>query len=573
MNFLTRADNPSSLNLARNITEVLNIASGWLVLLILLGLVVTILNFLLLILKMLTLQGLLTSGDWDALRSMGATWVVLCIAIAVLGLLQSVAARHLARHMADRLSVPALLTVAQHADKGNASLQAVLQDIEMVRDTLSGFVGKALISIIMTPFLMPLTFALHWAFGLVIAVFCLAMALLSLGLVRALGRGQKVATASNGRTYGLTLDAMRAGEAVLAMGMLPRLCRLWVKVSSDRAWEVWQADAEAARLHFMSELTIGLFRGSLLFTIFGLPFAGASIHTIFAGGAMVIGQVASPFGMLGHTASRWTEATAAWRRLRRLADNAAQAPAPSLAFPCPEGRLVAEHLSFTFGGHQPFLLRNVGLVVEPGQAVAILGGSGSGKSTLLRLLLGLHRPSVGGVHLDGHEVSQWDPRDLARHVGYLPQQSLLARGTVAEVIARLEQPDMDLVLEAARRAGAHEVIAGLPLGYVTPVAGNYQFSMGQRHRIAIARALYGRPRLLLLDELAGSLDAEGEAEVAALLAWLRQEGSSVVFTTHRPALLRMADRVLALRNGTLVPAGGDFHRLSTTASAAGRRLA
>ncbi|MBL6082612.1 ATP-binding cassette domain-containing protein [Belnapia sp. T18] len=498
---------------------------------------------------------------------------MLCIAIAILGLLQSMAARYLARHLADQLAIPALLAVMQHAERGHASLQAVLADIETVRDTLSGFVGRALVSIVMTPFLIPLTFAIHWAFGFVIALFCLAMALISLGLVCALNQRQEVAAASTSRIYNLTLDAMRSGEAVLAMGMLPRLGRLWVKQGSKSAREIWHADEKAARLRFLSDLTVGFFRGALLFTMFGLPFFGATLHGAFAGAAILVGQVASPFGALGQTIDRWTEATAAWHRLRRLADNTAQASAPGLAFPCPESRLVAEHLSFTFGGNQPFLFRNVDLAVEPGQTIAILGGSGSGKSTLLRLLLGLHRPSAGGIYLDGHATSQWDRRDLARHVGYLPQQPLLARGTLAEVIARLEQPDMDLVLDAARRAGAHEIIAGLPLGYATPVAGNYQFSMGQRHRIAIARALYGRPRLLLLDELAGSLDAEGETEIVALLARLQQEGSSVVFTTHRPALLRMANRVLTLRNGTLVPAGGELHRLPAAADAAGRRLA
>jgi ABC-type protease/lipase transport system fused ATPase/permease subunit len=207
------------------------------------------------------------------------------------------------------------------------------------------------------------------------------------------------------------------------------------------------------------------------------------------------------------------------------------------------------------------LLRNVELTVEPGSIIAIVGQSGSGKSTLLRILVGLLRPSAGGVYLDGHATSQWDRRDFARHVGFLPQQPLLSRGTAAEVIARLEEPDMELVLEAARRGGAHDVIAGLPNGYATPLSGTYQLSMGQRHRIALARALYGRPKLLLLDELAGSMDSEGEAHVAELLQQLREEGTSVIFTTHRPSLVAVADRVLALRNGTLVPAGEELPRL------------
>jgi ATP-binding cassette subfamily C protein len=197
----------------------------------------------------------------------------------------------------------------------------------------------------------------------------------------------------------------------------------------------------------------------------------------------------------------------------------------------------------------------VDLAVRPGEVVALVGASGSGKSTLLRLLLGVIRPMAGGAYLDGHATHQWDRRDLARHVGFLPQDHLLSRGTAAEVIARLEEPDMALVLDAARRAGAHETIVALPQGYATPIAGAaWQLSMGQRQRIALARALYGRPPVLLLDELAGSMDAEGEAQVAALLAALREEGCAVVFTTHRPSLLATADRVLALRNGVLAPA-------------------
>jgi ATP-binding cassette subfamily C protein len=212
------------------------------------------------------------------------------------------------------------------------------------------------------------------------------------------------------------------------------------------------------------------------------------------------------------------------------------------------------------------------MTVEPGTCFAILGGSGSGKSTLLRLLLGLHQPTMGGVYLDGHATGQWDRRDLARYIGFLPQQPLLGRGTVAEAIARLEEPQMALVIEAARRAGAHGLITSLPLGYATPISGNYQFSTGQRHRVAIARALYGRPKLLLLDEFAASLDAEGEAEMEGLLRQLRREGCSVIFTTHRASLLRNADRVLALRAGTLVPAGDERYRLPAEVMPRERRL-
>jgi ABC-type protease/lipase transport system fused ATPase/permease subunit len=291
-----------------------------------------------------------------------------------------------------------------------------------------------------------------------------------------------------------------------------------------------------------------------------LALSGESINAALFGAIFLMSRVTGPFIGIGRSARDIADGLAAWRRLRALIDGSPMPP-EGIAFPCPEGRLVVEHMGFTFRGPQPTLLRNIELTVEPGEIVAIIGASGSGKSTLLRLLVGMYRPGSGGVYLDGHATYQWDRRDLARHVGFLPQESLLSRGTAAEVIARLETPDMALVLDAARRAGAHDTIIGLPLGYATPISGGFQLSMGQRQRIALARALYGRPKLLLLDELAGSMDAEGEAHVTTLLAALREEGTSVVFTTHRPSLLAAADRIFALRNGTLVTAGEDQPKL------------
>lgn len=359
----------------------------------------------------------------------------------------------------------------------------------------------------------------------------------------------------------MTVDAMQSGEAVLAMGMLRRLSERWISVSAARSEESWTAEEAVAWVQFLHQVVIGLFRGVVMFAMVGIGLAGGHPNDALSGEIIVIFQVITPFATLGNTIETWGEASAAWGRLRRLASNVTQAPLQGLAFPVAQGRLVAERLSFRFDARDPPILRDIDLAVEPGQLIGILGGPGSGKTVLMRLLLGLHPPSAGGVFLDGHATSQWDRRDLARHIGYLPQQPQLGSGTVAEVIARLEEPDPELVIDAARRAGAHDLIAGLPLGYATPLGQGTKLSLGQQHRIAIARALYGRPKLLLLDELGGSLDAEGEADVAAMLGRLRREGGSAVFTTHRPALLGLADRVLAIRNGTLVSAGGAAHHL------------
>jgi ATP-binding cassette subfamily C protein len=250
----------------------------------------------------------------------------------------------------------------------------------------------------------------------------------------------------------------------------------------------------------------------------------------------------------------WGAARAAWVRLSRLL--AAPPPlAGTRAFPCPEGRLVVERLTATVPGVPRPLLREVSLVVAPGDVVALAGAAGSGKSTLLRLIAGARRPQAGAAFLDGHATWQWDREDFARHVGMMPQEAVLTEGTVAEAIARLGTPDMEAVLRAARSAGADRLIAGLPFGYATRIGPDTPLSMGQKQRIALARAVYGNPRLVLLDEPGAWLDQAGEAALLRLIAELKARGTAVLLTSHKQSLLRIADRMVVLRNGVLLSAG------------------
>ncbi len=481
-------------------------------------------------------------------------WALLLVIAATLGLQQGAGLRRLSRFLAGRLGVATALAMVQRAGRPEAIGSAALEDLATMRRGLAGLAGRALVQIITLPALILLAFGVHWAFAVLSILFYGLAGMLSLALIRALRREAELVRAGEAQAQGLAADAMRAGEAILAMGMLPRLAGHLLASGAQAAGEAFLARRRASRLRLALDVLLGLFGGSFLFlmavlVLNGMTGRGVGMGFFFLGLALV-----GPFAAFAGSSREVAEAMAAWQRLRRL-----MAETPSInrgtPFPCPQARLVAEHVTFSFRGVQPVLLRNVDLAPEPGEAVAIVGPSGCGKSTLLRVLVGLYPPAAGGVYLDGHAVHQWDREDLARHVGFLPQLPLLGRGTVAEVIARLGAPDMAQVLEAGRRAGVHEAVIALPLGYATPVDGAWPLSMGLQHRLALARALYGRPRVLVLDELAGGLDAAGEAHVIALLGELRREGVAVVFTTHRPALIGAADRVLALRNGSLVPAG------------------
>ncbi|MDN3565686.1 ATP-binding cassette domain-containing protein [Paeniroseomonas aquatica] len=556
-------ERPAEALLREAIETVMKTANGWIKLLVALGLVSTLASFAMLFSRMELIRRVPITQSYDSIESILVFWAAILAVIAVLGFLQGIAFTHLSRFISSRLGVPAVLATAQRAGRPEAISSAVLADLEMVRTTLAGAASHTCVALIASPLLVPLLMLVHFYYAVVALLFCFAALLISLALARAANQAAALTTNSTAQAYGLAADAMRSGEAVLAMGMLPRLVRLWTSVSTDTAGEAWLAQRKAARLTLALDVLMGSFRGTIVFLGTVLAFSGARLDPAWAGAVLVVFQLIKPFTEFGETRMTLGEGLAAWRRLRALVRDTTPV-ADGIPFPCPHGRLVVEHMSFAFRGPVPPLLRNIELTVEPGSIVAIVGASGGGKSTLLRLLVGLFRPTAGGVYLDGHATHQWDRRDFARHVGFLPQEPLLSRGTAAEVIARLEEPDMELVLEASRRAGAHDIIAGLPQGYATEISGNYQLSMGQRHRIALARALYGRPKLLLLDELAGSMDQEGEAQVAALLGLLRQEGTSVVFSTHRPGLVAVADRVLALRNGTLVPAGEELPRLLGT---------
>jgi ABC-type protease/lipase transport system fused ATPase/permease subunit len=546
--------------LKRAIEDILRAASGWLILVFGLGVVTMLLAFAIVINKMTLITRVPQTLSLGTLETACVFWLIALAVAAALKALQTHALGTMARYAAQRLAVPAVLSTAQRAGRPETLSAEVLNDIETLRASLAGPASGVAVSIIVTPLLLVLISLMHIAFGVLALVFCILATFISILLARASERAATLNGAATARAYGLTADAMRSGEAVLAMGMLPGLAQEWISISAAGGGEAWIAERRAERLRTVLEILMSIFRGATMVTMAALALNGASIHAALGGSMMLVGLVVNPYAGIGAYIRTAAESRAAWQRLRALVQEGGSQP-EGLPFPCPEGRLAVEHMSFAFRGPHPPLLRNIELVVEPGEIIAVVGASGSGKSTLLRLLMGVMRPSIGGIYLDGHAMHQWDRRELARHVGYLPQDPLLSRGTVAEIIARLEMPQMTLVLDAAKRAAAHEPIIALPNGYATPLLQSHQLSMGQRQRIALARALYGRPKLLILDELAGSLDTDGEASAATLLAVLREEGTAVIFTTHRPSLLAAADRVLALRNGTLVPAGEDPSRV------------
>jgi ABC-type protease/lipase transport system fused ATPase/permease subunit len=211
-----------------------------------------------------------------------------------------------------------------------------------------------------------------------------------------------------------------------------------------------------------------------------------------------------------------------------------------------------ENLLYRFQGSEKPILSGVAFNLAPGEALAVVGPSGAGKSTLARVLTGIWAPTMGSVRLDSADLSSWPREDLGPSIGYVPQDVELFEGTVADNIARLAKPDADKVVAAAKRANAHELILGLPQGYDTQVGPQgARLSPGQRQRIALARALYGDPRLLILDEPNSNLDGAGEVALAQALSGVRKEGVTAIIVTHRPSLIAHVDKILVLAAGRM----------------------
>src|SRR3954468_20134146 len=223
-----------------------------------------------------------------------------------------------------------------------------------------------------------------------------------------------------------------------------------------------------------------------------------------------------------------------------------------LHLPTPAGRLEVEGIVFGPTPGRPALIKGVRFTLEAGESLGLVGPSASGKTTLVRHLLGILKPQAGAVRLDSADIAQWSRDALGQHVGYLPQEVGLLAGSIAENIARLGPVDSARVLEAAQLAHAHDMILRLPDGYDTQVGeAGASLSGGQRQRIALARALYGNPRLVVLDEPNANLDAEGEAALKAALRELKARGMTLVVVGHRPGLMSQLDKLAVLKAGAL----------------------
>ena len=425
----------------------------------------------------------------------------------------------------------------------------MLGDLSTIRQFVT---GNGLFAFFDVPWL-PIYLLVAFLFHPILGFFTLAGILLLFGLAfwneiatkKQLSEANQLA-ASAGNYANNTLHN---AEVIESMGMLNNLQKRWYVLQKKII--VLQAEASdkngrisaLTRFIRISWQSMSLGVGAILV-----------IENQITGGMMiacsiVLGRAMAPVEQAIGTWKQLSGVRSSYARLNKLLQEYPSRPLPMDLLP-PEGVLTVEHISIAPPGTKQFSLRNVTFNLEPGDVLGVIGPSASGKSTLARALVGVWQPQQGTVRIDNADIQQWSRERLGVHMGYLPQDIELFNGSVADNIARFNDVDSEQVIAAAQLAGVHEMILHLPKGYDTYLgAGGFGLSGGQKQRIGLARAVYGMPALIVLDEPNSNLDDQGEAALVSALLALKSAKSTVVLITHRPSIVASVDKLLLLKDG------------------------
>ncbi len=493
------------------------------------------------------------------LSTLAVITIAAAVCLVVLALLEWIRSRLLVRAGIEfdrMLSEPVLnlnLKNAAVPSGGNpAPPQGNLRDVQTLRNFLGGNAVFAFFDLPWMPLYFALIFVLHPLLGWAAVMGGIMVFILGLLTERFTRRRLESASMLNSHTSGFLGAAMRNASIVRAMGMISNVTRRWSRMNDTVIRLQTRASRSAGLLHAVSRsLRVGL--QVLIYAVGAyLTVMHESTAGVMIAASIVMGRALAPIDQAMATYKQSLEASGAYKRLKKTLD--APPDIPSMDLPDPRGEITAEGLFFAAGGRQ--IIKGITFRLPAGQSVAIIGPSAAGKSTLCKLLLNIWSPTVGKVRIDRADIATWDSEKLGPFIGYLPQDVELFSGSVAENIARLGDVESDKVIMAAQLAGVHHMILGLPKGYDTQIGEHgAALSGGQRQRIGLARALYGNPRVVVLDEPNSNLDEEGEASLIQAVLNLKKQQATLMLVTHRPNILSIVDNIIYMQDGQLALCG------------------
>jgi PrtD family type I secretion system ABC transporter len=429
--------------------------------------------------------------------------------------------------------------------------------MEALRDlaTCRGYVGSsavlALYDVPWVPVFLCVIFILHPIQGLVATGGAIVLFVLTLLNELITSRLTKEANTAGINSQRRADSIARNAEVIDSMGMMPAVMRRWQESVAEMLTPQRRAAQRGSVLSAMAKFS----RLGVQIAVLGVGAYLVLQHELTSGASMacsvIMGRALAPVEMLIGGWKQFVQVRQAFSRLQTFLWQPRLRP-PGLPLPEPVGRLSVERVSYGFPNTNSAIVKGVQFTLNPGESLAVIGPSAAGKSTLIKMLIGTLAPSTGTVRLDGADVHSWMREDYGRYVGYLPQAVELFEGTVFRNIARMGEARPEQVFAAGRLAGCHEMIMRLPLGYETEIGENGQLlSGGQRQLIGLARALFGNPKFVVLDEPNSNLDGESEKNLIGTLEKLKALGTTVVLVSHRPGLVQHVDLVLMMRDGAV----------------------
>ncbi len=426
-----------------------------------------------------------------------------------------------------------------------------LNDLTGLRQFLSGNGLFAFFDAPWLPVYIGVMFLFHPWFGWI--AIASAIVLLCLAAVNEKLTGKAIAEANKQNIAAslYTTKNLRNAEVIESMGMLHTLMERW-GVRQKQVLALQSSASDKGGLVTSLSKTFRMLVQSLILGVGAYLAVKQEITPgLMIAGSILLGRALAPIDLMIGSWKGFISARSQYERLNEILDKQ-QAEPQRMSLPAPQGNVLVENLIVGAPGSKTTILKNISFAVQAGSVVGIIGPSASGKSTLARALLGVWAPQHGVVRLDGADINNWDKQELGPYVGYLPQDIELFEGSISENIARFGEIDSEKVIQAAKTAGVHEMILQLPDGYDTVIGSEgVNLSGGQRQRVGLARAIYGTPRLIILDEPNSNLDEVGERALAQAIAQLKGTGATIFIITHRTNILAQLDRLLVLSNGTI----------------------
>jgi PrtD family type I secretion system ABC transporter len=493
----------------------------------------------------------MSSRSMDTLVMLSLIFALAVGALVVIEGLRSLALSRMGVWLDDRLGPPVILAGLRTTVTGSGSGRAgqALRDLATLRGFLSGPTTVPLMDAPWAPWYLGFLFVLHPLLGIIGLVS--GLVLLGLALVNEAVTKRPLQEANTAAAKSMhALDAaFRNAEAIAAMDMQDGVLRIWRRAGLVGKDAQRVAGHRAAAIQTLSKFTRLLVQSGIMGIGAWLVIENRASPGVLFGASFLIARALAPVDNAITTWRSVVSARFAYRNLQRLLESSPPV-VKGMPLPAPRGNITVERLVYAPPGAESPTLRGISFSLRAGEVMGLIGPSAAGKTTLARCLTGAWLPASGNVRMDGADIAAWHASGGGEHIGYLPQDVELFAGTIRDNIARLRDASPTAIIDAAKLVGLHDTIMRLPNCYDSDIGeSGVKLSGGQRQRLGLARALFGEPKLVVLDEPNASLDSEGEAALIEAIARLKARGATVIVIAHRPNILQHADKILMLRGG------------------------